>query len=76
MPLEKDPNGGGTNADGSLSTQYCSYCFVGGAFTYPGNDVKEFQRGVVEAMIEQGWSRQMAWLMTRPIPRLPRWKGK
>ena len=35
MPMKKDPEGGGTNADGDKSQDYCSYCFVNGAFTSP-----------------------------------------
>lgn len=35
MPLKKSPNGGGTNADGSKSTMYCSYCYDSGKFTQP-----------------------------------------
>ena len=30
MPMKKDPEGGGTNADGSKSPDYCSYCFRNG----------------------------------------------
>ena len=28
MPLKSDPGGGGTNADGTHSDEYCSYCYV------------------------------------------------
>lgn len=35
MPLNKDPQGGGTNADGSKSNEYCSRCYVNGQFTRP-----------------------------------------
>jgi len=30
-----DASGGGTNADGSVSAEYCSHCWAGGAFTQP-----------------------------------------
>ncbi|MCX6719896.1 MAG: zinc ribbon domain-containing protein, partial [Candidatus Staskawiczbacteria bacterium] len=33
MPLSKDPAGGGTNADGTKSIMYCSYCYQKGVFT-------------------------------------------
>ena len=33
MPIDKDPNKGGTNSDGSKSDKYCSYCFSNGSFT-------------------------------------------
>ena len=32
MPIEKDPENGGTNADGSKTQKFCSYCFNAGAF--------------------------------------------
>ncbi len=35
MPMKKDPEGGGTNGDGSRSPDYCSFCFGNGAFTSP-----------------------------------------
>jgi len=27
MPMKQDPQGDGTNADGSINTFYCSYCY-------------------------------------------------
>lgn len=30
MPLSKDPLGGGTNADRSRNTEYCSHCYKSG----------------------------------------------
>lgn len=73
MPLSKDPEGGGTEADGTRTTEYCSYCYQSGAFTYQGNDVKEFQSYVVSQMVKDGWFRPVAWLFTRRIPKLKRW---
>jgi len=73
MPLSKDPNGGGTNADGSKSEKYCSYCYQQGAFTFNGN-VTEFQEHCRLKMIEGGHSRFMAWLYSRGLKRLERWK--
>ena len=32
IPLHKDPAGGGSEADGTRSTTYCSYCFSNGKF--------------------------------------------
>ena len=42
MPLAKDPDGGGTEADGSRSRTYCSLCYRDGAFVHPGVSVEEF----------------------------------
>lgn len=35
MPLEKDRQGGGTEADGSRSRKYCSFCYRQGRFVDP-----------------------------------------
>ena len=34
MPLKRDEKGGGTNADGSISKMYCSFCYENGEFIY------------------------------------------
>ncbi|MBX7146092.1 MAG: zinc ribbon domain-containing protein [Alphaproteobacteria bacterium] len=33
MPLNKDPQGGGSNIDGTKNKMYCSYCYQNGQFT-------------------------------------------
>ncbi len=74
MPMSKDPNGGGTNADGSKNEQYCSYCYQNGDFTWKGK-VDDFQEFCKEQMIKSGMNRFIAWLFTRNMKRLPRWKN-
>jgi hypothetical protein len=74
MPLKRDLKGGGTNADGSKSTTYCSYCYENGAFIYQGTSVEEFQEFCKQKMIEGGHSKFMSWLFTRGMKRLNRWK--
>lgn len=74
MPLNRDPEGGGTNADGSRSTVYCSICFADGEFVHPGVSVSEFQAHCVTALVDKGMPRIMAWAFTRGIPKLDRWK--
>lgn len=76
MPLSKDPQGGGSEADGGKSTVYCSLCYGEGKLYYEGEDVREFQKMVVDKMVENGWWRSLAWLFTRSIPSLSRWKKK
>lgn len=73
MPMKEDPNKGSTNADGSINTTYCSYCFENGEFRHPG-PVKEFQEFCRLKMIEGGHSRILSWLFTRGMSRLERWK--
>lgn len=76
MPLAKDPTGSGGVALKSEPNYiaYCSYCVKDGDFLYTGDDVKEFQHYVVKNMVENGWIKPLAWLMTRQIPRLKRWR--
>jgi len=73
MPMKKDPQGGGTNTDGSRNETYCSYCYQDGAFTFDGT-VQEFQEFCRKMMIDSGYSKFTAWLFTRGMKRLQRWK--
>ena len=73
MPVNKDPQGGGTNADGSKNVKYCSYRYQNGAFTYTGT-VKDFQEFCRQKMVESGHPKFLAWLFTRGMKRLERWK--
>lgn len=75
MPLAKDPAGGGSEADGGKSEIYCSFCYADGAFIHPDVSVKDFQANTVQAMKDNGTPGWLAWLMTREIPRRPRWRA-
>ncbi|MDR2496432.1 MAG: zinc ribbon domain-containing protein [Tannerellaceae bacterium] len=72
IPLKKDPEGGGTNADGSRNPKYCSYCYQKGAFTFSGT-AEEMQKKCMHIMMSNGTPKFMAWLFTRPIKKLERW---
>ena len=74
MPLNRDEQGGGTNADGSKSAMYCSHCFEGGRFTLPELTASEMQERVKGKLKEAGFPRFMAGLFTRRIPKLERWR--
>jgi hypothetical protein len=74
MPLSNDPKGGGTNADGSKSEVYCSFCYVNGEFTFKGGR-EEFQEHCRIKMIEGGMPKFIAWLFSKSIRNLPRWKN-
>ena len=75
MPLSRDPKGGGTEADGSKSAKYCSYCYEKGKFTQPEiATTKGMQKFCREMMRKQGSSAFTAWLFTLSIPSLERWK--
>ena len=72
FPLKKDKNGGGTNADGSISEKYCSMCYANGAFLNPPeiDTAEKFQKYCIAQMKKAGMNGMVAWLATRGIPRL------
>ena len=74
MPLSQDPKNGGTNADGTLSKKYCSYCYLNGKFQGPMTSPKEMQKFCIEKLVEKKTPRVFAWMLTRRIPHLERWK--
>jgi hypothetical protein len=74
MPLSKDPSGGGTNADGSKSTMYCSKCYDQGNFISPNMTVVEMQALVKTKLKEMGFPGFLAGFFTKGIPKLERWK--
>ena len=73
MPLRKDEKGGGTNADGSRSTMYCSHCWVDGRFTAPDMTLEQMQALVRGKLKEFGFPGFVAGFFTKKIPRLRRW---
>ncbi len=73
MPLKRDPEGGGTNTDGSKSTDYCSLCYKDGKFLQPDFTVKDMQDFCIEKMRECGVPKFLGWLFTRGLPKLKRW---
>jgi len=77
MPLKKDEGGGGTNADGTKNTMYCSRCYRNGAFQNPAIDTPaKMQELVKNKLIEMGFPGFIAGFFTRGIPNLERWKER
>jgi hypothetical protein len=76
MPLRKDPEKGGTNADGTKNQMYCSYCYVNGVFTQPDFTVDQMKKFCKEKMKEQGFPGFLASFFVSGLPRLERWKNK
>lgn len=76
MPLKRDELGGGTNADGSKSTKYCSKCYEKGVFKNPNMTVTEMQVLVKGKLKEFGFPGFIAGWFTKGIPNLERWKNK
>lgn len=75
MPMNKDPQNGGTNSDGTKNMMYCSYCYESGNFTQPDIRVAEMKTLVKEKMKEMRFPGFLAGFFTMGIPRLERWKN-
>ena len=76
MPLDKDPNYGGTNADQSRSGKYCSFCYKDGKFLDEGITLEEkiemnIQIAVLRMNIPENIARETA---QNILPTLERWK--
>ena len=75
MPFSRDPQGGGTEADGSKSVMYCSKCYQQGKFTLPNitlEEMTELVRGKMRQMHIPGF---LIPVFTRKIPKLHRWSN-
>ena len=75
MPIP-DPALHGTEADGSVSGDYCKYCYDHGDFTAKDVDMDEFIEATADLEAEaMGISREEAVsLMATLLPHLKRWK--
>jgi hypothetical protein len=73
LPWDKDPNGGGTNNDNSLSVLYCSYCFKEGKFVQPNWTVEDMCNYAVEVLKRKGIPEMLGKMLTQGIPKLKRW---
>lgn len=74
MPMNKDPGGGGPEADGTNRTKCCSHCYRHGNFTQPDITLDEMKLLVKKKMAEVKIPGFLAWSFTRSIPKLERWR--
>ena len=75
MPMEMDPEKGGTNADSSKNSKYCSYCYQSGSFKDNFTSSGEMVKLVREKLKEIGYGPIKRWFYSANIPRLERWKN-
>jgi hypothetical protein len=73
MPLSKDKEGGGSEADGTKSTTYCSHCYAAGRYTDPNLTVDQMIVKVREKMRAMHIPGFLAKGFTKDIPTLARW---
>lgn len=72
--MNRDEQGGGSNADGSKSLKYCSHCWEDGKFSSPDLTVDEMKARVKEKIMSFGVPGFLAGVFTWNIPKLDRWK--
>ena len=73
MPLARDERGGGTEADGSKSTEYCSHCYQKGAFTDPQMTAERMVENVKARLLQMKLPPNLVTNLTSEIPTLRRW---
>lgn len=66
--MKKDEKGGGTNADGTKSLKYCSYCYQDGKFFHPDFTARQMQELVKGKMKETGIPGFLTLLFTNGNP--------
>jgi hypothetical protein len=76
MPLSKDPLGGGTNADGSRSSEYCSHCYREGAFTQPNITAAEMTTLVEGKLRSMHFPGFLARRFAKDVPTHRRWRSQ
>src|SRR4051812_11512049 len=76
MPLSRDAKGGGSNADGSRSSEYCSHCYEKGVFTQPNISAQEMTLLVEGKLRSMHFPRFLARRFAREVPTLRRWQSK
>jgi Putative zinc ribbon domain len=74
MPLSRDEAGGGTNANGSRSSEYCSHCYRNGQFTEPTLSLDEMIAKVEGKLRELRLPGSLILGLTRSISQLNRWQ--
>lgn len=75
MPLKADPRGGGDNADGTRSAQYCSYCYADGKFVNPSMTLEDMRALVVDKLHQKGYPKFIAKFFASGLNQLGRWRS-
>lgn len=77
MPMGDTDQLYGTEADGSKSAEYCSYCYEKGALTFHGT-MEEMMEICIPPMVESNpgmTAEQARQMMGQFFPMLKRWKA-
>lgn len=77
MPIEASFGNLGTQADGTLCTDFCTFCYRDGAFTNPEQTLDEMVQSSIDFMTgTMHFTHEMAAQMSNDIiPKLKRWNN-
>lgn len=73
MPMSKDELGGGTEANGGKSAEFCSYCYRMGKFIHARITLEEMVARVEGRLTKMHMPRFLIKRWTRGIPNVKRW---
>ena len=74
MPMAKDTDYG-TNIDGAMNKEYCSFCYKEGKFTDEGTTLEQKIEKNVQIAVKMGWAEEKArQIAESTIPKLRRWR--
>ncbi len=76
MPLCFDPEGGGSETDGSRSKKYCSFCYANGQFKEPQLEMAQMQQRVRNLLRKRNQPWYIRAYMAHRITTLARWRRK
>ncbi len=74
MPLSRDSKGGGTQADGTKSVEYCSHCYELGMFREPDLTLEQMTEKVTSKLKEMHIPSFLCSYFTKDIAKLKRWQ--
>ena len=63
----------GTEKDGSLSQEYCKYCYQHGEFTHPGLSLADMKERMVSMMDKEKLPEDIVEAAINRLPHLKRW---
>jgi len=73
MPIDMDAKKG-TEKNGSLSNNYCRYCYRDGDFTNPQITLEEMKTNIISQMQKQHIPDDVIFSSVTLLPSLKRWK--
>ncbi|WP_408629791.1 zinc ribbon domain-containing protein [Aliiroseovarius salicola] len=74
MPMSDKGLAPGREIGGSISPYYCHLCYDEGVFLQPEIRLSSMQHLVIHALQRNGWPKMVAWVATRHLPFLRRWR--